>query len=161
MPLVKKKKKVDSDFSDFDNSSEELEEDVDSDDLCDDSTDESDRSWGKKKSKPKPSNKQSSSQIRKKKPDAERSFKAKPAKKKSKISDDDDDDESDEEHGDEVLPKSRRTRGKKLPYLLDDDFDSSDDGIKPGVKRPGKHSHTIEYHCKRFRLLHNHLSIHV
>lgn len=140
VPLVKKKKKVESDFSDFDGSSEELEEDVDSEDLCDDSTDESDRSWGKQKSKSRPSSKRSASKNPKKKPDTERAFKAKPLKKKSKISEDDDDendDESHEEYGDEVLPKSRRTRGKKLPYLLDDDFDSSDDGIKPGVKRPG------------------------
>lgn len=137
MPLVKKKKKVESDFSDFDGSSEELEEDVDSEDLCDDSTDDSDRSWGKRKSK-KSAPKGKEIKPRKKKPDGERAFKGKVAKKKSKLSDDDDDDDSDDENGDEVLPKSRRTRGKKLPYLLDDDFDSSDDGIKPGVKRPGK-----------------------
>lgn len=135
IPLVKKKKKVESDFDDFDDSSEELEEDVDSEDLCEDSTDESDRSWGKKKKKQ--ANKAVSNKSRKKKPDGERSFKGKTAKKKPKASDDDDDDESDDEYADEVLPKSRRTRGKKLPYLLDDDFDSSDDGIKPGVKRPG------------------------
>lgn len=133
VPLVKKKKKVESDFSDFNDSSEELDEDVDSEDLCDDSTDDSDRSWGKRKSK-KPQPKSNDNKNRKKKPDGERAFKGKVAKKKPKVSDD----ESDEEDGDEVLPKSRRTRGKKLPYLLDDDFDSSDDGIKPGVKRPGK-----------------------
>ncbi|XP_031624515.1 titin homolog isoform X2 [Contarinia nasturtii] len=136
VPLVKKKKKVESDFDEFDDSSEELEEDVDSDDLCDDSTDESDRSWGKKKKKASSFKSSGNNKNRKKKPDGERSFKGKTAKKKSKISDDDDDDDTDEEYGDEVLPKSRRTRGKKLPYLLDDDFDSSDDGIKPGVKRP-------------------------
>ncbi|XP_055302981.1 A-kinase anchor protein 12-like isoform X2 [Sitodiplosis mosellana] len=137
IPLVKKKKKVESDFDDFDDSSEELGEDVDSEDLCDDSTDESDRSWGKKKKKP--SNKVASKPSRKKKPDGERSFKGKIAKKEPKVSnddDDDDDDVSDDDDADEVLPESRRTRGKKLPYLLDDDFDSSDDGIKPGVKRP-------------------------
>lgn len=139
VPLVKKKKKVESDFDDFDDSSEELEEDVDSEDLCEDSTDESDRSWGKKKKKP--SNKVANKPSRKKKPDDDRSFKGLIAKKEPKISgeddeDDDDDDASDDDDADEVLPKSRRTRGKKLPYLLDDDFDSSDDGIKPGVKRP-------------------------
>lgn len=134
VPLVKKKKKkVESDFSDFDGSSNsELEEDVDSEDLCDDSTDDSDGSWGKRKKKPVSKGKEI--QNRKKKPDGERAFKAKSIKKKPKVSDD----ESEDEYADEVLPKSRRTRGKKLPYLLDDDFDSSDDGIKPGVKRPGK-----------------------
>lgn len=131
-PLVKKKKKTESDFSDFNDSSEELDEDVDSDDLCDDSTDDSDRSWGKRKSKSKPTSKTISKKVPREKTDGE--FKGKTAKKKPKVSDD----ESDDDDGDEVLPKSRRTRGKKLPYLLDDDFDSSDDGIKPGVKRPGK-----------------------
>lgn len=142
---MKKKKKVESDFSDFDGSSEELDEEVDSEDLCDDSTD-SDRSWGKRKSKkPAASKGKEVKAARKKKPDGERAFKGKTAKKKPKLSDDDDDDEeqSEDEFGDEVLPKSRRTRGKKLPYLLDDDFDSSDDGIKPGVKRPGKNDQNM------------------
>lgn len=136
IPLSKKKRKEDSEYSDFnDSSEEEVEEDVDSEDLCDDSTDESDRPWersGKSKkpksaSKPAPAN-----PVQKKKPrnEDERPFKAS-AKKKPAIASDDDDDEADE-----VLPKSRRTRGKKLPFLLDEDFDSSDDGIKPGVKRP-------------------------
>lgn len=90
-PLVKKKKKVESDFSDFDGSSEEIDEDVDSDDLCDDSTDESDKSWGKRKKKPASKGKEI--QNRKKKPDGERSLKGKTAKKKPKVSDDDDDDD--------------------------------------------------------------------
>lgn len=136
IPLIKKKKKkIESDFSDFnDSSEEELEEDVDSDDLCDDSTDESDKPWPKSKKKAKPKQPNDSGKGPKTKSD-----KAKKSKKKAKISDDDEDvdDESEDEDDSEILPESRRTRGKKLPYLLDDDFDSSDDGIKPGVKRPG------------------------
>lgn len=142
VPLIKKKKKkVDSDFSDFNESSEELEEDVNSEDLCDDSTDDSeDRPWqgSRKATKPKQAPK-SNNKNRKKKSDDDSAFKGKTAKKKNRISDDDDDDDDgSDDDSQEVLPKSRRTRGKKLPYLLDDDFDSSDDGIKPGVKRPGK-----------------------
>lgn len=138
-PLVKKKKKVESDFSDFDGSSDEQDEEVDSEDLCDDSTD-SDKSWGKRKSKTPASKGKEAKAVRKKKPDSEQAFKGKTAKKEPKLSDDDDDDDNDDDDqsDDDILPKSRRTRGKKLPYLLDDDFDSSDDGIKPGVKRPGK-----------------------
>uniref|UniRef100_A0AAG5CR98 PHD-type domain-containing protein n=1 Tax=Anopheles atroparvus TaxID=41427 RepID=A0AAG5CR98_ANOAO len=30
----------------------------------------------------------------------------------------------------------RKTRGKKIHYIVDDDFESSDDGIRPGVQRP-------------------------
>lgn len=131
IPLAKKKKKkkkAESDYSDFnDTSEEELEEDVDSDDLCDDSSDDSDKPWSssrkksKAKSKPKPAlgGKVPRNPI----------AKAKKPKKKPKLSDDDSD-------SNEVLPKSRRTRGKKTPYMVDDDFDSSDDGIRPGVKRP-------------------------
>lgn len=124
IPLVKKKKKkVESEYSDFnDSSEEELEEDVDSEDLCDDSTDESDKPWSSSRKKPKP---KPIGGKTPRKPIA----KAKKLKKKPKSSDDDSD-------SNEVLPKSRRTRGKKLPYLLDDDFASSDDGIRPGVKRP-------------------------
>lgn len=130
IPLRKKmkKKKAESDYSDFnDSSEEELEEDVDSDDLCDDSTDESDKPWSssrkksKSKAKPKPA-------LGGKAPRNPIS-KVKKPKKKPNSSDDDSD-------SNEVLPKSRRTRGKKTPYLVDDDFDSSDDGIRPGVKRP-------------------------
>lgn len=126
IPLVKKmKKKVESEYSDSnDSSEEELEEDVDSEDLCDDSTDESDKPWSSSRKKPKPKPKPIGGKTPRK-PIA----KAKKPKKKSKSSDDDSD-------SNEVLPKSRRTRGKKLPYLLDEDFDSSDDGIRPGVKRP-------------------------
>lgn len=128
IPLVKKKKKkVESDYSDElnDSSDEELEEDVDSDDLCDDSTDDSDKAWSRSKKKSKPKPKPTGGKVPRK-PIA----KAKKPKKKPKSSD------AESDYSNEVLPKSRRTRGKKLPYLLDDDFDSSDDGIRPGVKRP-------------------------
>ncbi|XP_052903611.1 uncharacterized protein LOC128310901 isoform X2 [Anopheles moucheti] len=30
----------------------------------------------------------------------------------------------------------RKTRGKKIHYIVDEDFESSDDGIRPGVQRP-------------------------
>lgn len=146
IPLSKKKKKIESDFSDFnDSSDDDVEEDVDSEDLCDDSSEGSDRAWQKSRKSSKSKSKSTSSSrpaapkpAPKKKPknEDERPFKAS-TKKKAVIASDDDDE-------DEVLPKSRRTRGKRLPYLLEDEFDSSDDGIKPGVKRPGEHSvHSI------------------
>lgn len=142
-PLVKKKKKkIDSDFSDFNESTDSSK--IDSEDLCDDSTDESDKPWSKsKKPKTKSAPKSNNKTGGKQETDEDRPFKGKKIKKKSRISDDEDDDDESDEDSQEVLPKSRRTRGKKLPYLLDDDFDSSDDGIKPGVKRPGKLKPTI------------------
>lgn len=137
-PLVKKKKKkTESEYSDFNDSSDEQEEDVDSEDLCEDSTDDSDRSWGKRKAKSKPAVRSGAKKSGGTKKKMDGAFKGKVPRKKPKPSDDESDNDS--QDGDEILPKSRRTRGKKLPYLLDDDFDSSDDGIKPGVKRPGKH----------------------
>lgn len=149
IPLIKKKKKkIESDFSDFnDSSDEEVEEDVDSEDLCDDSSEGSDRPWQKSrksaKSKPKSVNTsrpvapKSAPKKRPLKNDDERAFKGS-TKKKAVIASGDEDE-------DEVLPKSRRTRGKRLPYLLEDEFDSSDDGIKPGVKRPGKNFISIPF----------------
>lgn len=139
IPLSKRKKKIESDFSDFnDSSDDEVEEDVDSEDLCDDSSEGSDRAWRKSKKSAKSKSANTSRPAapkpapkKKVKNEDERAFKGS-TKKKAVIASDDDDD-------DEVLPKSRRTRGKRLPYLLEDEFDSSDDGIKPGVKRPGEH----------------------
>lgn len=149
IPLSKKKKKIDSDFSDFnDSSDDEVEEDVDSEDLCDDSSEGSDRPWQKSRKSAKSKSKSASSSRpaapkaapkKKVKNEDERAFKAS-TKKKAVIASDDDDE-------DEVLPKSRRTRGKRLPYLLEDEFDSSDDGIKPGVKRPGKNLIFISHFC--------------
>lgn len=147
IPLSKKKKKIESDFSDFnDSSDDEVEEDVDSEDLCDDSSEGSDRAWQKSRKSAKSKSKSAntsrpaapkSAPKKKLKNDDERAFKAS-TKKKAVIASDEDDE-------DEVLPKSRRTRGKRLPYLLEEEFDSSDDGIKPGVKRPGETEISINF----------------
>lgn len=158
IPLIKKKKKIESDFSDFNESSDEDDEEneeLDSEDLCDDSTDDSDSDWRKKKSrkKQKPPSKPSissapkSSQPKKKvkrKEEGEKSYRAGGIKGKTALESDDDD---------EVLPKSRRTRGKKLSYLLEEELESSDDGIKPGVKRPGKTDCVILMHETIFLII--------
>lgn len=132
-PKKKKKKREDSDFSDFnedDDDDEEEELDVDSDELCDDTDSSNSTAWkpskkGKeisKVSKPKPEIK-ATTVVKKKTPklDEDKPFKSVVPKT----------DEMNEEEGD-----IRRTRGKKRTYLEDYDDESSDDGIKPGVKRP-------------------------
>lgn len=138
MPLSKKKKKVESDFSDFNDESTDNEpEELDSEDLCDDSTDDSDGDWRKKKKKakappkpPAPTTKTGQPKKKvKRKEEGEKAFRGVSTKGKKALESDDD--------ADEILPKSRRTRGKKLSYLLEEELESSDDGIKPGVKRPG------------------------
>lgn len=157
LPLIntrKKKKKEESDSEFNENeSTEEEAEDVDSDDLCDDDSDSgSDGAWRSNKKSvkakkpnrppilPTPASAASKALANRKKVKRKEdltfragiSVKSKgkePSTSNNGSGDDDDDD-------DESSPaKGRRTRGKKLTYMLDD-FESSDDGIKPGVKRP-------------------------
>uniref|UniRef100_A0A1B0CA83 Putative heterochromatin organization involved in chromatin silencing n=1 Tax=Lutzomyia longipalpis TaxID=7200 RepID=A0A1B0CA83_LUTLO len=138
-PPKRKKKKEDSDFSDFDSDeTDEDEEDIDSDDLCDDSDSGSDTSdWRSRRKKAPP-----------RKPPGKPSDKPAIAKKKPKKKDDDD--ETPYRTGskkkavnvlksDDEQEMTRRTRGKKINFLEDYYDDSSDDGIKPGVKRPDTH----------------------
>lgn len=137
-PLIKKriKKQVDSDEEEFDvneeNSDGSTPDDIDSEDLCDDteSDDSSESNWPKKKKK-----RNASYDIKKprKQPKKtgdggkDKAFRAGISKKKIlKVSD------NESEASDESDKGRRKTRGKKLLYLIEDDYES-DDGIKPGI----------------------------
>ncbi|CAD6996912.1 unnamed protein product [Ceratitis capitata] len=187
-PKSKKKRKDDSDYTESETDSEASEnlEDVDSADLCDDSTSESDGAWYP--SKRKKQRKGNSSTIARKSP----KMKKQPIKKVKRVEysdddiseseeeeDDDDDDitggkgsgkqprsqplkpsnsskgkgkgkgkgktsaskkkkklSEDEDSFSDSEDSTRRTRGRRYAYLEDFDDESSDGGIKPGVKRP-------------------------
>ncbi|XP_039969202.1 protein piccolo [Bactrocera tryoni] len=187
-PKSKKKKSDDWDCSESETDSEASEnlEDVDSADLCDDTTSESDGAWYP--SKRKKQRKGNSSNVARKSP----KLKKQPVKKVKRVEYSDDDisesEEEEEEDDDDITggkgsgkqPRSqplkssnsskgkgkgkgkgkttaskkkkkqsenedsfsdsedstRRTRGRRYAYLEDFDDESSDGGIKPGVKRP-------------------------
>ncbi|XP_070497123.1 fap1 adhesin-like isoform X2 [Chironomus tepperi] len=138
-PLIKKriKKQLDSDEEEFDvneeNSDGSTPEDIDSEDLCDDteSDDSSENNWPRKKKK-----RNASYDIKKPRKNPkktgdggkDKAFRAGISKKKIlKVS------ENESEASDNESDKGRRrTRGKKLLYLIEDDYES-DDGIKPGI----------------------------
>ena len=145
-PLVQtvKRKKNKSDSEEFDVDDEDSDgesnenEDIDSDDLCDDSeTESSEGNWPKKKKRaPASYDKRPAKKKVKRTEDEDKAFRAGISTKKllkdqvEKAEDNKDSSESEDE------TKRRKTRGKKLLYLMEDDLESSDDGIKPGVKRP-------------------------
>lgn len=143
-PLVRakrSKKKNDSDEEDFDANDDDdeegsLAEEIDSDDLCDDTeTDESsDNNWPKRKKKRAAAYDIKPRKSAKRKDENEdKAFRAGISKKKvlKKSDNESDASVSENEKG------KRKTRGKKLLYLIEDDLDSDEsDGIKPGVKRP-------------------------
>ncbi|XP_011182742.2 uncharacterized protein LOC105212455 [Zeugodacus cucurbitae] len=186
-PKSKKKKSEDLDYTESETDSEASEnlEDVDSADLCDDTTSESDGAWYP--SKRKKQRKGNSSNIARKSP----KLKKQPVKKVKRVEYSDDDiseSEEEEDEDDDITggkgsgkqPRSqplkssnstkgkgkgkgkgkttaskkkkkvsededsfsdsddstRRTRGRRYAYLEDFDDESSDGGIKPGVKRP-------------------------
>lgn len=142
-PLIKAKrsKKRDSDEEEFDLNDDEddegsLAEEIDSEDLCDDTeTDSSSEgNWPKKKKKRVASYDAKPRKAPKKKDENEdKAFRAGISKKKvlKKSDNESEGSASDNEKG------KRKTRGKKLLYLIEDDLDSDEsDGIKPGVKRP-------------------------
>lgn len=146
-PLVvakRTRKKNDSDEEDFDiNDGDDDEEnseieDIDSEDLCDDtdSSDSSESAWPKKKKKRAASYDQKPRKPAKKKivEDEDKAFRAGISKKKilkQQLS------ENESEASEDETGKGRRTRGKKLLYLIEDDLESDEsDGIRPGVKRP-------------------------
>ena len=143
-PLVRPKrarKKADSDEEEFDMNDDDdeegsLAEEIDSEDLCDDTdTDESsDNNWPKKKKKRVASYDVKPRKAVKKKDDNEdKAFRAGISKKKVLKKSDNESEASDS--GNEK--GKRKTRGKKLLYLIEDDLDSDEsDGIRPGVKRP-------------------------
>jgi len=137
-PLIKKriKKQIDSDEEEFDVNEENSEgstpEDIDSEDLCDDteSDDSSENNWPRKKKK-----RVASYDIKKprkypKKTDdgKDKAFRAGISKKKILKQSDNESEASDNDSD----KGRRRTRGKKLLYLIEDDYES-DDGIKPGI----------------------------
>lgn len=142
-PLVKVKrtrKKNDSDEEDFDINDDEddegsLAEEIDSEDLCDDTDtdDSSEGNWPRKKKKRNASYDTKPRKAPKKNEDEDKAFRAGISKKKvlKKSENESEASASETEKG------KRKTRGKKLLYLIEDDLDSDEsDGIKPGVKRP-------------------------
>lgn len=143
-PLIKTKrakKKNDSDEEDFDANDEDdedgsLAEEIDSEDLCDDTdtSDSSESNWPKKKKKRVASYDQKPRKAPKKNDNNEdKAFRAGISKKKALKKSDNESEAS--ASGNEK--GRRKTRGKKLLYLIEDDLDSDEsDGIKPGVKRP-------------------------
>ncbi|XP_073822555.1 uncharacterized protein [Musca autumnalis] len=191
-PKSKKKRKVESDYTESeldDDDLSELSNNIDSADLCDDTTtDESDGAWRPNKRKKSKKASQSTS-TKTSKPKARYSNKS----KKEVYSDDDITDTDDGEIGDDSngavgggkQPRSqplktnantnkskakslaskklsdeeksfsdsgdstRRTRGRRYAYIEDFDDDSSDGGIKPGVKRPDTPPEEREKFIKR------------
>lgn len=146
-PLVKsvkrKKNKSDSDEYDLDDEDSDGEsnenEDIDSEDLCDDSeTESSEGNWPKKKKRaPASYDKRPAKKKVKRTEDEDKAFRAGISTKKllkEQVEKAEVNKDSESESEDET--KRRKTRGKKLLYLMEDDLESSDDGIKPGVKRP-------------------------
>lgn len=142
-PLIKAKrtrKKNDSDEEDFDLNEDEddegsLAEEIDSEDLCDDTDtdDSSEGNWPRKKKKRVAAYDIKPRKAPKKNDDEDKAFRAGISKKKvlKKSDNESDASVSESEKG------KRKTRGKKLLYLIEDDLDSDEsDGIKPGVKRP-------------------------
>ncbi|XP_055385665.1 uncharacterized protein LOC129614806 [Condylostylus longicornis] len=153
--MKKKRKKHDSDYTETEETDDSVEdeEDLNSEELCDDSTSSSDGNWrpGKRKKQKAPAKlakKEAKGKVPvavkttkkiKKVDDDEKPYKvsAKPkivaAKKKSQFSDD----STDNTTTDSDSEAARKTRGRRLFYIDDyEDEDSSDSGIKPGVKRP-------------------------
>lgn len=135
-PLIKKrvKKQNDSDEEDFDgaedNSDDSTADEIDSDDLCDDTeTSSSESNWPKKKKRVASYDKKPRKPAKKHDEDDDKAFRAGISKKK--ILKKESENESNGSGSDTVRGK-RKTRGKKLLYLLEDDYES-DDGIKPGV----------------------------
>ncbi|XP_055644693.1 remodeling and spacing factor 1 [Toxorhynchites rutilus septentrionalis] len=134
-PRNNRTKRILDESDEFDEEDLTESEEIDSEELCNDTeTDSSaDRKARKRtvirKNAPKinvPANsrkKQTVSKINSKEED----LKAKEINKES---------DSDESVTDKMSNTKRRTRGRKLHYILDDDFQSSDDGITPGVQRP-------------------------
>ena len=141
-PLVRAKrtKKKDSDEEEFDLNDDDdeegsLAEEIDSEDLCDDTeTDSSsENTWPKRKKKRVASYDIKPRKGPKKNDNEDKAFRAGISKKKvlKKSDKESEGSASENEKG------RRKTRGKKLLYLIEDDLDSDEsDGIKPGVKRP-------------------------
>ncbi|XP_053697238.1 remodeling and spacing factor 1-like isoform X2 [Sabethes cyaneus] len=129
-------KKIYNESDEFEDEDPTESEEIDSEDLCDDT--ETDSSQDKLKKRNRKNNIQpldikntNKKKKRVKKIEEDKLFKTGYNKKAMVIATD-----SDQSITDTDLPNKRRTRGKKLHYILDEDFESSDDGITPGVLRP-------------------------
>lgn len=136
----KKSKKILDDSDEFNEDDDVTEsEEIDSEDLCNDTeTDSSDENWKKRKSKAKvvsraPIRNNDNTKKKVKKIDDDKTYRSGIRKRPAQF--ESDSDSSNKQNSGKETNK-RRTRGKKLHYLIDDDFESSDDGITPGVHRP-------------------------
>lgn len=129
----RKEKKIrqieDSDYSENDES-EDNSETIDSEELCDDSTDSEE-----KKNWPSTLKKKTKKVMTDTKPNEKQTPKAIKLKKICDNQNDSDKKPTNFDNG-ESLDGSRKTRGRRFTYLEDFDDDSSDGGIKPGVQRP-------------------------
>lgn len=126
-----KRKKILEDSEDSENEeSEENSEDIDSEELCDDSTESDDKKTWKPNSKRKYACKTPAinKPVKKKVTNLENCDKGNKLKTTKNI--------SKENLSDGSSDSLRKTRGRRFTYLEDFDDDSSDGGIKPGVQRP-------------------------
>lgn len=136
-PLVKKrnKKKSDSEeeFDLEDDGSGSTAEEVDSEDLCDDTdtSESSEGNWPRKKKRVASYDKKPRKPAKKHDEDDDKAFRAGISKKK--ILEKKTQENESEGSGSDNATGRRKTRGKKLLYIMEDDFEESDDGIKPGV----------------------------
>lgn len=136
----KKIKKIIEDSEESDEEEVTESEEIDSEELCNDT--ETDSSEDNRNRKISPANKikqltkKVSNNNKKKKHEKHNDDKPYRSGFKDKlVNKQSDSDASDVNKAQNDISK-RRTRGKKLHYIIDDDFESSDDGITPGVQRP-------------------------
>ncbi|XP_065094982.1 remodeling and spacing factor 1 isoform X2 [Ochlerotatus camptorhynchus] len=132
-----KTKKILDDSDEFNDEDVTESEEINSEDLCNDTeTDSSEDDWKKRKTKVKVINRvkiNDHNKKKSKKANDDETYKSGIRKRPALIQSDSD--SSGQEKISDIHNK-RRTRGKKLHYILDEDFESSDDGITPGVQRP-------------------------
>ncbi|XP_055592084.1 remodeling and spacing factor 1-like isoform X2 [Uranotaenia lowii] len=137
--ISKNKTKIE-DSEEFDEDDDLTEsEEIDSADLCSDTeTDSSENSNRRKKTSKSTKNvlfKNALNIKKRKKVKRVEDKSYKMGSKKPIVNLKSDTDSSDDDNVLSSIGK-RKTRGKKLHYILDDEFESSDDGIRPGVHRP-------------------------
>lgn len=135
----KKINKILDDSDEFDEDDMTESEEIDSDELCSDTeTDSSQENWKARKHQIKkvtrlPGKTSNNNKKRKpKKTDEDKSYRS--GSKVNKTIESASSSSAEDKTSNSI--EKRRTRGKKLHYIVDDDFESSDDGITPGVQRP-------------------------
>ncbi|XP_058820797.1 remodeling and spacing factor 1 isoform X2 [Topomyia yanbarensis] len=133
-----KTKHISEESDEFEEEDPTESEEVDSEELCNDTeTDSSQDVWVNRNNRTKyvsqtSSSKSNNEKKKKRIKENEDSPYKSGIKKKPIIKDSD----SDQSLNNSNNPIKRRTRGRKLHFILDEDFESSDDGITPGVLRP-------------------------